>query len=188
MGYLSSFNQTEAVDLTSPSWFSKKGRKTKSRKSFAPGWLRLCRLHTVLPPRSLLSFIQGRTRKAGLWETLYKSKQLCLMYFITSVLDCSLVLNMVGFSLPATCPSWKHHHQKMRFLHMPVHTILPPQHPCSSEREQAALCAGWEQIQWDPVLCELWGAGGLQKSNTSQPREDHTRLYSVLQSQVGVTF
>ena len=71
---------------------------------------------------------------------------------------------------------------------VPAHTILPPQHPCYNEREQVALHAGWEQIQWDPVLCELGGAGGLQKSNTSQPREDHTRLYSVLQSQVGVTF
>lgn len=65
---------------------------------------------------------------------------------------------------------------------------FPPQHPCYSEREQVALHAGWEQIQWDPVLCELWGAGDLQKSNTSQPREDHSHLYSVLQSQVGVTF
>ena len=144
----------EAVDLTFPSWFSKKGRKTKSRKSFAPGWLGLCRLHTVLPPRSSLPFTQGWTRKAGLWETLYKSKQLCLADFITSVLDCSLVLNMVGFSPPATCPSWKHHHQRMRFLHIP--SFLPSIHATMKGNRLPCMLAGNRSSE---TLCSVSSGG-----------------------------
>lgn len=123
----------------------RKGKKQK-QKSFAPGWLRLYRLPHSSASKELASLHSGRTRKAGLWETLYKSKQLCLMYFITSILSCSLVLNMVGFSPPAACPSWKHPIRGW-FLHMPVHTILhSPTSMLQWKGTGCPVCFGWEQI------------------------------------------